>query len=281
MIENRRRRRSRGFTLVEAIVAITLMGILGGMVAVFIRAPIQAYFDSSERAVLTDAADAAIRRISRDVQSALPNSFRGPDPASTSCFEFLPAVAGGRYRVEKSAPPAPVGDILRFTGNDDGFDALVHRGLNASMGTGSHLAVVYNLGILGADAYAGDNTKAITGITFAPPGGAEANIATSNTQFPFESPNNRFQVIPNYAVVYSCSGTSLLRTTRAISPTRLAACPGTGQVLAANVDCAASRFEYEPAVTQRNGMLMISLKLNGAEGESVRLHSQVSVSNVP
>lgn len=271
---------NRGFTLVEAIMAITMIGVLAAMVAVFIRGPIQAYFDSSDRAVLTDAADAAIRRISRDVQTALPNSFRGPDPASDACFEFLPVVAGGRYRVEKDQTNDSNDDILRFTGNDDSFDVLGHQGLATSMGSG-HLVVVYNLGIPGADAYAGDSTKTISGVTLPATGGAVANIATSNTKFPFESPGRRFQVIPNYAVVYSCSGSSLYRTTRAISSTKLATCPSSGELLVANVDCAASKFEFEPAVTTRNGVLTMSLKLNGTGGESVRLYNQVSVSNAP
>lgn len=280
MSELRSTLRARGFTLIEAIIAITVLGILGGMVAVFIRGPIEAYIDSSDRAVLTDAADAAIRRISRDVQSALPNSFRGPDPASSSCFEFLPVVAGGRYRVEKDSGNDVNDDILRFTGNDNSFDVLGHRGLVAAMGTG-HLVVVYNLGIAGADAYAADNTKPITAVTLPATGGAVANITTSLTKFPFESPGKRFQVIPNNSVVYSCSGTSLYRSTQAISSTKLAACPSSGQLLVANVNCAASKFEFEPAVTQRNGVLTISLQLNSASGEAVRLYDQVSVSNVP
>ena len=40
----------RGFTLIEAIIVIVITGILAGMVAVFIRAPIDAYVDSARRA---------------------------------------------------------------------------------------------------------------------------------------------------------------------------------------------------------------------------------------
>ena len=87
-----------GFTLVEMVMAIVLLGIIGSVIAVFIRAPVQAYFDSTTRASLTDAADGAIRRITRDAQNALPNSFRATNPASASCVEFLPTIAAGRYR---------------------------------------------------------------------------------------------------------------------------------------------------------------------------------------
>jgi Tfp pilus assembly protein PilV len=57
-------RRTAGFTLIEAIIAIVITGILGAVVAVFISKPIQGYFDSVRRAELTDQADVALRRIS-------------------------------------------------------------------------------------------------------------------------------------------------------------------------------------------------------------------------
>ena len=58
-----------GFTLIEAIMVIVITGILAGMVAVFIRAPIDAYVDSARRADLTDVADTAVRRVARGSSS--------------------------------------------------------------------------------------------------------------------------------------------------------------------------------------------------------------------
>jgi hypothetical protein len=59
------------------IVVIVITGIIGGIVAVFLRMPVQGYVDSARRADMTDIADTALRRISRDLHSALPNSVRG------------------------------------------------------------------------------------------------------------------------------------------------------------------------------------------------------------
>jgi MSHA biogenesis protein MshO len=75
-VSRRLPRRAAGFTLIEAIIAIVITGILGSVVAVFINRPIQGYFDSVRRAELTDQADVALRRISRDIRLALPNSLR-------------------------------------------------------------------------------------------------------------------------------------------------------------------------------------------------------------
>ena len=50
-----------GFTLVEMIMVITITGIIGAMVAVFIRSPVDSYVDSARRAELSDIADTALR----------------------------------------------------------------------------------------------------------------------------------------------------------------------------------------------------------------------------
>jgi MSHA biogenesis protein MshO len=85
----------RGFTLIEMIVVITITAIISAVVAVFLRAPIQGYFDASRRADLTDTADSAMRRISRDLHLALPNSVR-VSSSGNPAIEFLQTRTGGR-----------------------------------------------------------------------------------------------------------------------------------------------------------------------------------------
>ena len=53
----------RGFTLVELIMVIVIMGVVGGMVSVFMKGPIDAYISGGRRAALTDTADTAVRRM--------------------------------------------------------------------------------------------------------------------------------------------------------------------------------------------------------------------------
>lgn len=90
--------RQSGFTLVEMIMVIVITGIIGGMVAVFLRTPIQQYMDVARRAELTDIADTALRRLGRDIRTAVPNSVRIAGCGGMPCVEFLPARNGGRYR---------------------------------------------------------------------------------------------------------------------------------------------------------------------------------------
>ncbi len=265
---------TRGFTLVEAVIVIVITGILGAMVAVFIKKPVDAYFDSARRAALTDVADTAIRRMSRDIRKALPNSIRQPN-TNNQCIEFIPTKAGGRYRAETNSTGA--GDILDFTAADNGFDMF---GLNANLPadqqiTQNDIIAIYNLGITGADAYNGDNTSVVTSVV----AGALANethINISSKLFPLASGSNRFHVIPanEQIVSFVCSGGSLYRTANYAYTT---SCPITGAVLARNV--ASCNFVYN-AADQRNALVQMTINVTDS-GETVSLYHEVHINNTP
>jgi MSHA biogenesis protein MshO len=273
-------RGQRGFTLIEAIVVIVITGVIAAMISTFIRAPVDAYADTVRRALLTDTADTMLRRVARDVHTALPNSLRPPTVGS-ACIEFIPTVAGGRYR----AAPSSIGggNVLSFTAPPGIFDVLASLGRTI---TTADLLVIYNLGISGADAYSGGTTSTITAV-----GSANSTITPGRTTaFVFESPGHRFQIIPTTATVYLCdsAGTSagngtgsLVRYTRAIDPSPLASCPAApvgAAILARNLTTCS--FSYTPGVTARSGLLSVQLGLTQG-GESVTLYEEVHVDNVP
>ena len=274
--------RCTGFTLVEAIVVIVITGILAGMVAVFIKAPVEGYVDSVRRAELTDAADTAVRRIARDIRTALPNSFRFPTTpaAGTACIEFLPTVGGGRYRTAPTVAGVSTG-ILDFSQAINAFDVLANSNLPASLAVaGTQHVVIYNLGFgySGADAYAGDNRAQIRNNT-----ATNTNITlTADKKFPHESPGKRFHVIPDNSVIYSCVGGAngtIFRSTPIISPGALVSCPAAGSVLVSNVDCTNTSFQYSP-ISASSSLLAMTMTLTRS-GESVRIYHEVQVSNVP
>ena len=220
-----------------------------------------------------------MRRIARDVRSALPNSLRAAKDGSAACVEFLPTVGGGRYRVAQNNLGG--GDVLNFSVADNAFDVLANSNLPPPGGYGAaHQVVIYNLGIKDDDAYAGDNRAAIAA------GSTASTITlTAPFKFPFQSPGNRFHVIPNQSVMYTCDGGALRRSTHAITAIRPKNCPvGAGTILVANVDCGASSFIYLPAESQRNGLLTMTLVLTRAAArgnESIRLYQEVHVDNTP
>src|SRR5215210_7725394 len=113
--------RQRGVTLIEMVIVITITAIIAGGVAVFISRPFESYIDAARRAELTDIADTALRRMTRDLRTALPNSIRITTVAGVTYLEYLQTSGGARYRAQ--ADSAGAGNILDFTQVDnDGFD---------------------------------------------------------------------------------------------------------------------------------------------------------------
>ncbi len=281
------RRRARGFTLVEMIMVIVILGIIASMVAVFIAKPVQGYVDSVRRAELTDGADVALRRIMRDVRLALPNSLRVKTSGGYNYIEFIMTNAGGRYRDPTDGSTA--GNFLSFTDTTNKtFDVLgtmpANPTINAAGPTPDYIAV-YNLGegYAPADAYVGGNRAAVASVA--------GNLVTlSSNPFasqspPLPSPSSRFQVIPGgvKAVTYACPTAAAGNLTRywnygfnATQPNTFAS--GSSAVLASGT--ATCTVDYAATVMGRNGLLYISLTLTSG-GESVTLFHEIHVDNSP
>lgn len=291
--------KSRGFTLVEAVMVIVITGILAGMVAVFIKAPVDSYIDAARRAELTDVADTAVRRMARDIHLALPNSVRNPVDNSDKCVEFMPTKIGGRYRM---AAEAGGGDVLDFTSVDDKFDMLW---LNSALPAADQIAVgdvvvVYNDGSASGNAYAGGNGIQVAGL--AEPGETANTTAISfvdaaaaapfnRKQLPSESPAYRFQVIPSgeHVAAYGCSGGTLYRYSRKLAGAwaQPADCTAmttgaTAATLAKNITTCSLKYEPPGSGTGlgRFGIVSISLEID-QQGESVKLYHQIHVDNTP
>lgn len=259
--------REAGFTLAEAIVVIVITGILAGIVAVFIRSPVQGFFDTTRRAALADAADTVLRRIGRDLRQALPNSVR---LNGSTALEFLHVRAAGRYCEQGPCNP------LDFTVSDPSFDVL---GPGVEVLSGDSV-VVYNLGVAGADAYEGTATS--RRLAAAPFGSALTTVTiSSGVRFPFSSPARRFQIVDT-PVSYICSGNELRRywgyTIAAIQPVPPAS--GTNALLADKVVPGGCNFAYQAGASQRDALVSLRLELTDG-GETVSLLHQVHVNNAP
>jgi MSHA biogenesis protein MshO len=272
--------RQTGFTLIEAIMVMTITAVLAAGVAVFLRKPIDGYMDLARRTELSDIADTAVRRISRDLHLALPNSIRLP---SNRCMEFLPTKNGGRYRADVDASGG--GSVFDTAVALNKFDVL---GALSAAPLAGDLIVVYNLGIKGADAYNMDNVALVTSAS-------TSLINIAGKQFPFASPGNRFHVVSGVekAVAYVCTGVlgidaagngtgSLVRASAyGLNNSDPSPCPATPvgtPILAQNIS--ACQFAYTSGVTERSGLISIRLAIS-KNNEVVNLYQEVHVNNVP
>lgn len=267
--------------MIELIMVIVIIGVIGGMVAVFMKGPIDAYLDSGRRAALTDVADTVVRRMARDLQRALPNSIRTSTAGGTNCLEFVPTKTGGRYRVSGAGS-------LDFSSGSSSFNML---GSNTALPSDQQIVsgdviVVYNLGFAPADVYTGSNWETVSGAPTESGTPTETAIGLSSTKvFPLDSGSRRFHVVPGAErmVSYVCSGSSLRRTASAAF-TASASCPATGPIIASNVNCNTAKtwFNYSGSDLQRNALVSMGLTINDSSGtESITLQHEVHVSNTP
>ncbi len=259
-----------GFTLIELIVVIVIVGILSVLGGQFIVAPVTGYIDLSRRTRLVDQAEMSLRRMQRDIRHALPNSIR--IDASGHYLEILNTLDGGRYR--RYQDPVTGGDILDFSTTDAGFDIL--GSLGQSPAAGNHL-VVYNISSAGTSgsAYAAipDNMAII---------GAGSTSAHINLSPPFGfanmSPAQRFFIV-DQPVTYACEGGELNRYTgygiSAVQPTSSLTNPAL--VSRGISQC---QFSYDPGASQRAGLVTLDLSLS-EKGETITLLHQVHVVNAP
>lgn len=280
--------RSDGFSLVELIVVIAITGVIAGMVAVFVRRPIDAYVDTVRRAELTEAVDTAARRVARDIRTALPNSVRVVAVGGSTYLEFIPTVGGGRYRQYPTALGG--GNVLDFNTADTGFDVLGPVPVYAA----GNSVTVFNLGAGStADAYAGNNRSAVISANAVAglfsSDAAPHTVAFAALQFPMPSPSARFHIVAT-PVTYQCLpvlATPALGVFQrytgyafaAAQPTPPAVAP---QLLAGNV--AECDFDYNEVVASgvhtRTGLITLRLRLEEG-GESARIVHQIHVQNAP
>lgn len=287
------RRPGRGFSLVELVITIAVLGVLAVTSAVFIRGQMQAYLDTERRVELADQADLALRRMMRDLRLALPNSIRVTQSAAGAWLEYLPIVTAGRYRDASSgaatAPACPPdnatladNDVLDFTRADTCFKTIGNLPNLGDVQVG-HLVVLYNLGAgyPGADAYAATNPNRSTITALPTSAGGEDRIAIAGFRFPLASPGRRFYIV-GAPVTYACdaaAGTLARITGYALQEAQPVPPAGTASTLLEGVTACAITYQQN-IVAARSGVVAIRLQL-GSTDERFHLFVTTHVSNIP
>lgn len=87
------KRKNTGFTLVELITVIVLLGIIGSATFAFLGFGGNVFRDSVERSALASEGRFVIMRLSRDVKNAVPYSVR----VNQDCVELAPIDASSLY----------------------------------------------------------------------------------------------------------------------------------------------------------------------------------------
>lgn len=284
-----------GFSLVELITVVVLLGLLAAGSGMLILNPIEAYDDMVRRQQLVDQGEMALRQIARDVRRALPNSIRLTAAGTGVAVELVPSIDGARYRDEVGGEFVAAFDTLEFSGADTDFNLL---GSFNVLGTGAlggtRRLVIYNTAAtpsdgIYADAAANANpgivTTAATAVTLSlnTPASQDPEIHINmNPAFGFsqQSPGQRVFVIDE-PISYVCnpaSGQIVRHSGYGFNASQPAAPGGSSATVISRLS--GCNMSYSAGTSQRGGILSIEITISDG-GESVALLHQVHVANVP
>jgi MSHA biogenesis protein MshO len=283
-----------GFSLIELIVVVVLLGILATGAGLLILNPIEAYDAQQRRLQLVDRGELALRQIAADVRRALPNSLRLSPVGSGWALEMVNTLDGARYRDQNddSVPAAGAAEILEFSGGDSDFNLLGSFNTLTSFAAGQRL-VIYNTtpATLYQDAVAGSNpgiitpgTASLTLSASAPyPNEQHININNGGAAFQFaqQSPGQRLFVVED-PISYICNpatGRILRHDNYGFSAVQPVAPGGSSRTVVDRL--LGCNMSYNPGTAQRGGILTIEIVIGDGSGESVNLLHQVHVENVP
>lgn len=253
-----------GFTLVELIFVLVILGLVGAIGSSFLVDTMDMYQRTANRVKLMQKGRVAIEQMSRYLRAAVPNSVRVS--ASGKCLEFVPSVAGGYYL--NALPDSENGGTAS--------SSVAIAPLTYSGGAASFFIVAP---LTSADIYTAASTSARAAVSAV----ATNSVTLSGAKlFSRNSPARRYYLASNpkrFCLVsgnlyrYSSYGflTSTLDDT---SP------GGSADLMLNQINQSASSFSISAGSEQRNTSIALQLSLT-AGSETVVIRHQVLVRNVP
>ncbi len=258
-----------GFTLVELIVVIILMGILAVGTVQFIADSSNGYAATARRSEIGSTARLAVERMARELRDALPNSTRVGN--SGKCIELIPVRAASTYLE------------LPLTTSASSFPAVplepgyINGGERVAVYPDSS-ASVYSLNEPGpvspAVTVSAPDVNNVVTVAFAAP-----------HRFSAESPQNRFFLIEP-PVSFCLDGARLWRyasygfvASQPLPATLPGSLPGRA-LIGEGVSSSSTAFTLSGATLTRNAVVVIDLDF--ATGvDSVHIGHVVQLRNVP
>jgi len=278
----------KGFTLIELVVVIVLLGIMSVGITSFINLSTQIYVNVADRDELIASARFAVERLNRELRNALPNSVRVTNDATNQCIEFVPIKASTVY-TDIPVSPEPETDtitVIEFqdeNGNGDNYDCPVNE-TNCS-----DKVAVYPLNAGEINAIQYDLTGKVFGlksVDHANPSASEWTLTLDRTlgvQFDSDSPTKRLYIINN-PVSFCVTGNTLVRyDINGFSVTQSIKQKSNAILMAdnlADLNVADLPFVINPATLQRNANVQVKLHFQ-REGEDFVFNNDIHLVNVP
>ena len=260
-----------GFTLVELVITVVLIGILAVGAIRFITTSVEGYVDTAERQQLATAGLIAAEKVSRELRQALPNSIRPRDGESfpDSCVEYIPVEDGTDYiEIPLDA------DSNQITALSPGITITTDMRL-----------VVYPMSVTSLYADPIVSPGPVSPVFASLASGANDSVTltlSANHRFSTDSPTRRLYVVSNKRAycfdgdkLYYYEGYSSYESDgRPASSSRI--------VLLDQLDISGttSTFDYQPASLVRNAVINFRFTLDNGR-DSWMTEQEVQIRNVP
>lgn len=258
-----------GFTLIELVMVIILLGIIAAATSQFIRQGVGVYADSVGRDALQQSGRFAVERITRELRNALPGSIRVGTDGVVQCIEFMPISGASTY-----LQPAADSAITTLNVIDFGY----------TFSSGDRLAIYP---IAANNVYG--SPSAIATLTAASAVVSDQQTLTFNSHsFPNESPTQRFFIVTS--PVSFCAADNLLTRHSGYSASVSQPLPPSGQVLLAQnirlIEGATpvTVFDFTAGTPVRSGIVHLDLRFSDAMSmgeEWIRFSQDVFLRNTP
>ncbi len=268
---------NKGFTLMELILVIMILGIMATGISGFISLSTQTYVNASSRDELIGNARFVIERLNRELRNAVPNSIRIKNDGGVHCIQFTPIKASTIY-TDIPVFPEPASKILSVIPFNDN-EGIPYQ-CDASC---SDLVTVYPLNE--GDIY--DDATTTNGKIF-PVASVDSTVTpwtlnvVNNVAFDENSPTQRVY-ITNEQVSYCAHPGLIIRYTDSISSGVQSIPTSTRFYMAGylvNNYSGQPPFNYQSATLKRNAVVQLHLEFTN-EGENYTFDHEVHLQNVP
>lgn len=268
---------TKGFTLIELVTVLVVLGVVSVGIAGFIRTGTDIYVDVVERDQLLSEGRFVVERLNRELGNSLPNSLRVGGNSSIQCIEFVPVLFSSFYF---DIPVSP----------EDATDSIkvIETTASASEYTyaSNHSVIVYPTSI--TDVYgANDKRYALDSAPSLDPSDNKKLVLTlpSDVLFAADSPSSRAYVIDS-PVSYCVTGGQVYRYSGYGFNTSQSTSLTNGVLMAENVqndlagDIQDKPFRISEATLTRNAFVLTLLRFELNE-EFVVFNNEVHIPNAP
>jgi MSHA biogenesis protein MshO len=262
---------THGFSLLELVIVILLIGIVGISLTKVSQLSISSYIDGKDRNQLGQSIKWLTDRISREVREALPQSIRTGSSANIHCVEFMPIVNASYYL------------NLPQTGTITSFDAVAY---DITFSNGLIAAI---MPIDSSDVYNVTGVLANVASISTTAGQATINLTTA-TSFNRRSPQNRFYLLNNPVAFCLNDNNGEITRYNGHPITAAQAFPpvgGSSSLIGENFTANGTVFNYQLGTLSRASLLQINLTTQNrnrnlaANTESINVFHEVQLRNVP